>query len=155
RPAGVIVKMAPDQRDINIAALANRLAIVHRFQHCQPSRMLLYLPGHRIEVASSHMRGERLPTRQRSARAAHSSVNVRGRTLCYRGERFSRGGIESVEENSFRGKVKSAVDEMAEPALVTIQPDQCLARVLRRGAILHRQEFFRDTHEIVLTLDPL
>jgi hypothetical protein len=33
RPAGVIVEMPRDQRNVDVAALADRLAVVHGFQH--------------------------------------------------------------------------------------------------------------------------
>src|SRR3982074_1597030 len=40
RPAGMIVKVSRHQRNIDVAALANRLSIVHGFEHGEAARML-------------------------------------------------------------------------------------------------------------------
>ncbi len=51
RPAGVVIKMARDERNIDVAAFANRLAVVHSLEDGEPARMLLHLPRQRIEIA--------------------------------------------------------------------------------------------------------
>src|SRR5882762_1981221 len=50
RPAGIIIKMSSHQWNIDVAALANRLSIVHGFEHGEAARMLLYLSRERIQV---------------------------------------------------------------------------------------------------------
>ena len=44
RPTGMIVKMPGDQRNIDVAALANWFSVVHGFEHGETARVLLYLP---------------------------------------------------------------------------------------------------------------
>ena len=45
RPARMVVEMPRHQRNIDVTALADRLAVVHRFQNGQQTRMLLHQPG--------------------------------------------------------------------------------------------------------------
>ena len=53
RPAGVIVEVAGDQRDVDVARLADRLAVVQRLQHGEQARVLLDLAGNGVEIAGA------------------------------------------------------------------------------------------------------
>ena len=55
RPTRVMIKMPRDQWDIDIAALANRFAVVHRLQHREPPRVFLHLPRQRIQITRARM----------------------------------------------------------------------------------------------------
>ena len=46
RPTRVMIEMPRDQRNVDVAALANRLAVVHRLEHREPPRMFLHQPRH-------------------------------------------------------------------------------------------------------------
>ncbi len=61
RPAGVVIEMAHDQRDVNVPTLPNRFAIVHRLQHGEAAGVLLHSPRQCIEIARSGVRSESLP----------------------------------------------------------------------------------------------
>src|SRR5579872_1540934 len=92
------------------------------------------------------MRSERAPTRRRRFRRLHGSVDVGGAALSDAGELLSGRWIERIEECTRCRRLPFAVDEMSEAAFVTIKPRPGLFRILRRGAVFHADEFFRDTH---------
>ncbi len=81
RPAGVVIEVADDQRNIDVAALANRLAVVHGLEHGEAAGVLLHGPRQRVEIASSRVRSERLPFWQSGARGSDCGVNVCRRSL--------------------------------------------------------------------------
>ena len=54
-PSGVIVKMPGDQRDINVAAFTDGLAVIHGLQHGEQPRMFLNQSRQRIEVSRPHV----------------------------------------------------------------------------------------------------
>src|SRR4029077_18029455 len=56
-PTGVMVEMAGDQRNIDVAAFTNRLAVVKRFQDGEAARMLLHLTRQRVEKLGTLMCG--------------------------------------------------------------------------------------------------
>ena len=62
--------MASDQRDIDIARFAKRLAVVQALDNRQQARMLLNVAGDGVEMARALMRAERL-TRMGRLRARH------------------------------------------------------------------------------------
>src|SRR6266436_1826152 len=112
--------------------------------------MLLNLPRQRIEITRARMIGERLPRRQSSPRRFHSAINVHCRALRHGCEFFAGGRIRRVEISPSRGGKRRAVDEMPKAAAMAVQPGECFARILRRGAVLHGHEFLDDTHALLL-----
>src|SRR5229473_7901113 len=114
RPACMVIEMARHQRNIDVAALTNRLAVVECFEYREPARMLLHLPCQCIEVARTRMRSEGLPRWQSTPRGFHRAVYIRCRSLCDRCEFFTSGRICRVEIRSCRRRLPSAVYEMSE-----------------------------------------
>src|SRR2546422_5333314 len=55
-PARMMIKMPCYQRDIDVTAFTNRLAVIQRFENREPARMFLYLPRDRksTRLNSSH-----------------------------------------------------------------------------------------------------
>ena len=93
RPAGVVIKVARDERNIDVAALADGLAVVHRFENGETARMLLHLPGESVEIAGALMAAERLPCGQSLARGGDGGFDVGGVALGDFGEGFAGRGI--------------------------------------------------------------
>ena len=81
RPTGVIVEMPRHQRNINVATLADGLAVVHRLQHGEQPRMLLHQPRQRIKIARASMRSQRAPFRSSSARRTNRRVHISSAAL--------------------------------------------------------------------------
>src|SRR2546429_8080290 len=121
-PARMVIKMPCYQRDIDVAAFTNRLAVIQCFENREPARMFLYLPRQRIEIARTHMRSEGLPRRQSSPRGFYRAIDIRCRSLRHRREFFTRGGIRGLEITPCRGRLPRAVNEMSEAPALTVQP---------------------------------
>src|SRR5216684_7610203 len=152
RPARMVIKMPGYQRNIDVAAFTNRLAVVQCFENREPARMFLHLPGQCIEIAGARMRSKGLPRWQSSARGFHRAVDVQRRALRHRREFFSRGRIRRLEISPRRGRLPRAVYEMSEAPAMTVQPGKSFARILWRGAVLHSHEFFDDAHSLLSSL---
>src|SRR5437660_12687796 len=150
----MMIKMTRDQRNVDVAAFANRFAVVQCFEHCEPARMFLYLAGQCIKISSTRMWNERLPRRQSSTRGFHRAINIRGRTSCHRRKFFTSGRLCGVEISAFTGRLPCAVDEMSEAAVMPVQPRNSFAWVLWRTTIPHGHEFFGDSHLLFLNLSP-
>jgi hypothetical protein len=56
----VVVEVAGDQRDVDVARLADRLAVVERLQHGEQAGVLLHLARERVEVARAAVAAQRL-----------------------------------------------------------------------------------------------
>jgi len=133
-----MVEMTRDEWNINVARFANRLAVVERLQHCQAPRVLLHLPGERVEITRTRMTAERLPCRQRCARSIDGRVNIRRIRLRYARQLLARGGIQRLEVLTARRLAPPAADEVTKLAPMPIEPRQGLFRIFRRRTILHR-----------------
>ena len=77
RPSRMVIEMPRHERNIDVARLANRLAVVERLQHSKPPRVLLHLPRQRIEIPRPLMPRQRLPTGQRRPRRLHRAIDLR------------------------------------------------------------------------------
>ena len=124
RPAGVMIEMPRDQRNVDVAALANRLAIVHRLQHREQPRMLLHQPRQRIQIARPRMRSERLPRWRRRPRRFHRCVDVRRGSLRHRRQPLPIRRIDGLEVLARRRRLPHAVDEMRKAPPMMIQPGE-------------------------------
>ena len=145
----MMIKMPRDQRNIDVAAFTNRLAVVQCFENREPARMLLHLPGQCIEIACTRVRTEGLPCRQSTPRSFHRAIDIRCRSFCHYRESFTCGRVRGVEISPCRGRLPGAVHEMSKAPAVTVQPGKRLARILGRGAVLHGYEFLDNAHRLV------
>ena len=57
--------------------LADRLAVVQRFEHREEAAVLLDAAGERIQVTRARVAAERPPLRLRRAGRAHGAIHVR------------------------------------------------------------------------------
>ena len=141
-----MIEMPRHQRNIDVAALANRLAVVHRFQHRQQPRMLLHQPRQRIQISRPRMRSKRLPLRRRRPRRFHRGIDVGRRALRHRRQPLAIRRIDGVEIFPARRRLPRAIDKMPKAPAMTIQPRRNLFRILRRRPVLHAHEFFSNAH---------
>ena len=84
--------------------------------------MLLHGSRQRIEVASSRVRGERLPFGQSSGGGTDRSVDISGRSLSDVGEFLPRGRVRGFEVRARSRWLPGTGDEMSEAAAVTVEP---------------------------------
>ena len=147
RPAGVMIEMPRDQRNIEVAALANRFSVVHGFEHGQAARVLLHLSGDSVQITSPNVRSESLPLGKCRTPGFDGSVDVGGRSLRHAGELLAGGRVCGVEVFSGSGRSPRPIDKVAEAALVVVEPGERFFRIFRRGAVFHGNEFFSDAHK--------
>jgi hypothetical protein len=80
-PAGVMVKMPGNERDIDIARLTDRLAIVHGFEHREEPLALLDMAGDSIKIFGTLMSRQFGPLAEGGACGFHRHIDVRLRTV--------------------------------------------------------------------------
>ena len=114
-PTGVMVEMAGDQRNVDVARLTDRLAVVDRFQNGQKALPLLHMARERINMLRPLEAGKRRPFRLGLSRRGDGGVDVLRRALRNARDALAARGIEDIEQVA--GLREDAVDEMPEAAL--------------------------------------
>ena len=90
------VEMANRQRNVRVAGLADRLAVVQRFHRGQQPAVLLQVPRKAIQVAAARVRAQRAPLRLCTPRRRHGAVRrLRRRVL---------GGLEALAAAAAAGR---------------------------------------------------
>ena len=122
RPTGVVIEMARDEGNIDVAALADGLAVVHGFENGETAGMFLHLARESIEIAGALVAAERLPGGQRLARGGDGGVHVGDVALGDFGKDFAGGGIAGGLVLAARGRDPRAADELVEAAVMAVEP---------------------------------
>jgi hypothetical protein len=135
RPAGVMVEVAGDERDVEVARLADGLAVVHRFQHGQQARVALHDARERVEVPRAAVAAECLPCGKGLSCRPDRRVDVLLGALGDVGDALPRCRVHHLERR--RRLRPLAVDEVAEAAVVLVEPLLCRLRRLGSGTVLH------------------
>ena len=107
-PAGVVEEVRGDDRDVDVARLLDRLAVVDRLQDGELAAALLDDPGDAVEVLGAL--GARHPRPDAGVGAAgglHGRVDVGVAGLGDLGEHLLGGGVDRLE------RLAGAVDELA------------------------------------------
>ena len=92
-PSGVVIEVPCDERNVDVAALADRLAVVERLHHREQARMLLDQPRQRIEIRARPC--PPAPTTARcAARAAFTAAPTSAAEACATdAEKLAGGGV--------------------------------------------------------------
>ena len=142
--------MAGDKRHVDVAAFPDGLAVVKRLKHGEQARMFLNQPRDGIQNAGPRL-GIPAPGLLRLAGGCDGGINILGGGLADPGQGRAVRGVLRIEAFS-RFRVGSG-DEMAEAALVALQPSEGLGCILGRRAVIHRFEDFLNGHGPGLHLD--
>ncbi len=81
RPAGVMQEVSRDQRHVDVARLADRLAVVQRFEHGEQPAVTLHHARQRIQMTRTSGAAQREPARLRGARRGDGRVDIGGIAL--------------------------------------------------------------------------
>jgi hypothetical protein len=112
-PAGVMVEVARRERHVDVARLADRLAVVHRLEHGEEALVLLQVPGDGVEIAGALVAGQGGPAGE-GARA-RPSPPCRRRHRCRTPRRASsRRSPGCHGEGRVARLGEAAVDEVAD-----------------------------------------
>ena len=97
-PAGVVEEVRGDQRDVDVARLADRLAVVERLEHRELARPLLDDPGDAEQVLAALARRHRRPhLLVRPAGGGDGAVDVGRAGLGDLGQHLLGGGVDRLE----------------------------------------------------------
>src|SRR6266516_4486733 len=145
RPTGVIVEVTRHERDIDVARLADRLAIVERLQDGEQARMLLYLARQGVEVACAHVPRRRAPLLEGGAGYRDGGIHIgavgRG-NLC---QDLASRGIDAVEILA-AGRPHPPIRDKQVEGLMLLEPRQRCRGRLWRGTVVHRLKYIHDAH---------
>ena len=97
RPSGVMVEMTRHQRHIDIAAFADRLAVIQCFENRQMPGMLLHQPGQGIQVTGASMTAKGHPLFLRRPGRLDRRIHIGGTTLGNIGKDLASGRIAGLE----------------------------------------------------------
>src|SRR5262249_52921530 len=100
-PARVVIEMASDQRNINIAAFPDWFSVVDCFEHGKAARVFLNLARDSVEKARSLVARKSLPDRKSSSRCLHGRVYICCASLRNFSDSFASRGISGLEIFSF------------------------------------------------------
>src|SRR5258708_37206282 len=107
----MVVEVPRDQWNVDVTAFANGLAVVHRLENREKTRMFLHQPRQGIKVTGPCMQSECAPLWKCRARSLHGSIDIRRWTLGDGGQLLSMRRIHRVEGLSVGGSSPSCVDE--------------------------------------------
>lgn len=142
RPPGVVIEVPRHERNVQVARLADALAVVHRLDDGEQARMLLHHARERVEVLGPLVAAQLAPAALRLARGGHGGIHVLRAALRDLGEQVRRARIDDVEGAA--GLRPRPVHEVAELGTVLLEPGARLGVTLRRRAVVHRLEDLGD-----------
>ena len=135
RHARMIVKMPLHEGDINVATLADRLAVVEGLKHRKKAAVFLQQTGNRVKYPRPPMASEFLPFGLGFACRLNGQINVGGTALSKRSQRLSVGRVTAQKALARFGKC--AVDKVPKPRAIVGDPCKGLRRALGRFAVFH------------------
>jgi hypothetical protein len=146
RPAGMVIEMTGDERDVDIARLADRLAVVEASRALRETARASER-GWRSHTAGAPARDPAWPT-SLWKRGARLRLRRRRRLRCP-GQRWassdSVGRIHHVEMCAIRRRDEGAIDEVTEAPPVLVEPVHRDIGAFRCGAVFHGGENVFDT----------
>jgi hypothetical protein len=142
RPAGMVIEVPHRERDVDVARLADGLAVVQGLQHREQACMLLQAARQRVQHARAPMAAQRLPGGQRRGGGLHRLVDLRGAGLRHLRQFAAARRVQGGEVA--RAAHPAPADEVAEAAAVAFQPGLGDGIGLRRRAVVHGLEDGRD-----------
>ena len=117
RPARMMIEMSRRQRHIEVARLADRLAVVEAFQNGKKPRMTLQHAGQRIEMARPSMAPKLLPMAACALRAAATAASTSSlEPSAILRQKLARGRFVRVD--LFGAGHKGTANEMAKARLM-------------------------------------
>jgi hypothetical protein len=144
RPAGVVIEVARHQRHVEVARLADRLAVVQRLDHREQARMALHHAGQRVQMACAAMAAECEPAGLRGACRSHRRIHVLRVALRDAGQALAGGRLGGLEKCAGRRGGEAPVDEVAEALGMAREPLARIGVALWRGAVVHGVEIACD-----------
>ncbi|CCV04004.1 hypothetical protein MESS2_1190004 [Mesorhizobium metallidurans STM 2683] len=145
-PAGMVDEMADCQRHVDVAAFADRLAIVDRFQHREQALVALHGAADGVQHFRALIAGGRGPFRQGFRGGRNRRVDIGYTGIRHLGQQLAGGGIAGLESLAACGGFPVATNEQHLAEIARCQPGIGLIPRLRRRAIFHGVIAFENVH---------
>ena len=140
----MIVEVARDERDIQVACLADSFTIVQRLQYRQQARVFLDMTRDGIHVARTHMTRRLAPALKSCTGGCHGSIDIGAIGGCNLCQRFPIRRIDALKVLPTGGSNPLVVDKEAK-GLMLLDPLQGRSSRFWRGSILHG---FKNIHYV-------
>ena len=142
-----MVKMSNGERDINVPAFTDGLAIVQRFRHGEQSCVFLHQTCEGIEHAGARRPPCFLPVRLRSSGALHRLCHL---IFCAQGHACKLLACRRIANGQIVPRRREgAIDIRANKAAVIGNPLKRYAAIFRGCAILHCVKNCFNRHRII------
>ena len=143
----MVIEMPGDERDINVAGLADRLPVIECFEHREEAFALLDVPGNRVEITRTGMAGQCGPCREGRRGGADGGVDITSGAFGDVGKRFIACGVHDAKRAAFRRLHKGATNIVTKAVPMVFEPFPHGRFGFRSRAILHCvQNFFDGGH---------
>ena len=140
----MIREVSRDEWNVDVARLANRLAVVDRLEHGEVTRVLLNAARDGVQPARARVIVERLPAGQGRARGGDGRVDIVRAPLRDARERCARGGVLHLKGVTVGSTGEGAADVVSERAAVFGNPGANDGVAFWRRTITHRIEDVAD-----------
>ena len=131
----MVIEMPLRQRNINVAAFADRLAVVQRLKHSKQTRMLLQKARNGIKHPGATMPAQLCPFALRLARGCYGGFHIGLRALGHIGQHVASGRVAGFKGRANGGELP--VDEVTKAVTHIDQPRKRLGSPFWGGAIIH------------------
>ena len=74
----MVIEMTRNQRNVDVAAFADRLAVVHGFEHRKQARVFLDQARDGVQIASAGVWSSEIAIRKSGSRSLNCGIDVRG-----------------------------------------------------------------------------
>ena len=128
--------MALCERDIDVAAFADRLAVIKRFENCKQACVLLHQARDGIDVAGTPCATQCGPFPLGLACRGDGGIDIVLACLAQRCQGLAICRVLAVKPVSRGGELP--IDEVAKTGPLVDQPRQSVGSTFRSGAIVHR-----------------
>jgi len=146
RPTGMVVEVPGDERDVDVARLADGLAVFHRLDDREETAVALDQAGERVEILGPFVARQRRPCRLRPRGGLDRGIDVRGRRLCHARKNLAGGRRDGLEALAAGRLLPGPAHEQPGHAAEPLDPGARIPVALRRRTIFHRLEDFGDRH---------
>ena len=142
----MMIEVAYQQRHINVACLANGLAVVQRLQHAKEAAVALNAAGDGVQVTRAGVPAELRPWAEGTPRGSHGGIHIRAAGLRDVCDGRTGGRVHTFKRGS--GCSKFALDEEPKAALMRVQPGVGRAGRLGRRPVIHGFQNLSNRHVV-------
>ena len=150
----MMIEMPGHQRDIQIACLTDRFAIVEGLQHSKQASMALHHTCQRIKMPRPCLAAHSSPGCLRLCRRLDGIVQILNRSERRIGQFIAGRRFDRDKRSSLFGGHKASIDEMAESPVMTGKPGAHIAVGFGRRTVIKGIKKIGNSHFSCPVLKP-